>query len=335
MRRPLAVQIILFDGFDLLDAIGPYEVFQAAEMFSNGGVKVDLVSSGGARSVASGLGGLKIPTSGAPDLEEADIILLPGAAGPLDPDHEGSVPSLLARESSGPIADVAREALERADVTVATVCGGSLVLGLAGLIRARPAVTHHLGMAALAASGATPVKARVVDDGMLVTGAGVTSGVDLALHLVERELGPRFAHAVENLLEHERRGIVWRNAGPTPVGFPETSAVETVAGAPSAASSATIEGCWDLTIFTPIGEQRASYEFRLANGVLVGNVVQGAEKTPLLDCALAGNRATWTQHVQKPLRLTLRFQVVINGGELTGAAKAALLPASRVFGRRR
>ena len=134
MRRPLAVQIILFDGFDLLDAIGPYEVFQAAEMFSSGGVKVDLVSPGGARNVASGLGGLKIPTSGAPDLEKADIILLPGAAGPLDPGHEASVPNLLARESNGPIAEIAREALERGDVTVATVCGGSLVLGLAGLI---------------------------------------------------------------------------------------------------------------------------------------------------------------------------------------------------------
>jgi len=95
--------------------------------------------------------------------------VLPGAAGPLDPDGEGSVPRILARESVGPLADMARRALARGDVTVATVCGGSLILGLAGLIEARPAVTHHLGMEALAASGATAVRARVVDDGKLVT----------------------------------------------------------------------------------------------------------------------------------------------------------------------
>ncbi|WP_017570297.1 type 1 glutamine amidotransferase family protein [Nocardiopsis halotolerans] len=62
-----------------------------------------------------------------------------------------------------------------------------------------------------------PNPARVVDDGDLVTAAGVTSGLDLGLYLLEREVGPRVAHSVERLFSHERRGVVWRAEGPEAV----------------------------------------------------------------------------------------------------------------------
>nr|WQM80054.1 DJ-1/PfpI family protein [Streptomyces sp.] len=78
---------------------------------------------------------------------------------------------------------------------------------------------HHQGLDALDASGAHAVRARVVDDGDLVTGAGVTSGLDLGLYLLERASGPRIAHAVEELFAHERRGVVWRAQGLAPIGF--------------------------------------------------------------------------------------------------------------------
>lgn len=68
----------------------------------------------------------------------------------------------------------------------------------------------------LDATGAHAIRARVVDDGDLITGAGVTSGLDLGLYLLERELGPRIAHAVEELFAHERRGTVWRAQGMAP-----------------------------------------------------------------------------------------------------------------------
>jgi transcriptional regulator GlxA family with amidase domain len=61
----------------------------------------------------------------------------------------------------------------------------------------------------LAANGVTVVDARVVDDGDLVTASSVTSGIDLGLYLVERELGAGAAIAIEKLIAHERRGIVW------------------------------------------------------------------------------------------------------------------------------
>jgi transcriptional regulator GlxA family with amidase domain len=88
---------------------------------------------------------------------------------------------------------------------------------MAGLIEGRHAVTHVLGMDVLEATGVRPVHARVVDDGDLISSGGVTSGLDLGLHLLEREFGPMIAHAVETLFEYERRGTVWKNTGRQPV----------------------------------------------------------------------------------------------------------------------
>ena len=82
-----------------------------------------------------------------------------------------------------------------------------------GLTRGRPCTTHHQARADLEAAGATWVSARVVDDGDLVTAGGVTSGLDLALWLLEREVGPEAAAATEAYLEYERRGTVWRREG--------------------------------------------------------------------------------------------------------------------------
>lgn len=103
-----------------------------------------------------------------------------------------------------------REALANPEITVATVCGGSLALAMAGLLEGRHAATHHLGMDVLEATGVNIVHARVVDDGDLVTSGSVTSGLDLALHLLDRSYGPRVAIAVESLFGYERRGTVWR-----------------------------------------------------------------------------------------------------------------------------
>ncbi len=127
------------------------------------------------------------------------------------------VPVLLGRALTTALPALLKEALDDPAVTVATVCGGSLVPAMAGLLEGRHhATTHHLGIDMLDATGVHAVRARVVDDGDLVSGAGVTSGLDLGLYLLERELGPRIAHAVETLFAHERRGTVWRATGPEP-----------------------------------------------------------------------------------------------------------------------
>ncbi|MER7500965.1 DJ-1/PfpI family protein [Nonomuraea pusilla] len=212
--------VVLFDGFDPLDAIAPYEVLQAAGLATGGAVSAELVTTEGAREVPSGTPPLTLRATGLLDPARADVVIVPGAAGTLPSEggeeREDSIPAILARTLQTGLPALVKEALEREDTLVATVCGGSAILAMAGLIAGRPATTHHQGMALLSAGGARPVAARVVDDGDLVTGAGVTSGLDLALYLLEREVGPRIAHAVETLFAHERRGVVWSDRGPSP-----------------------------------------------------------------------------------------------------------------------
>ena len=335
----MLVQIILFDGFDLLDAIAPYEVFTAAGINSENGLEVEFVSAAGARAVPSGPSGLPIPASGRPDLDRATIILIPGAAGPTQGEGPNTIPAMLAREAESDLARVAAAALSTPGMTVASVCGGSLILAMAGLLKGRPAVTHHMGMALLETAGTIPVKARVVDDGNLVTGGGVTSGIDVALHLVERFQGPRIANAVETLFEYERRGTVWRNCGATSILAAEPAAAGRHAPGrdvvPSEAAELSCVGRWDVTIATPVGRQAVTYDISVSNGSLVGTATQGAEVTPLIDLAASESRLTWTQHVTKPMKLTLRFDVVANGDTMTGTAKAGVLPSSKLTGVRR
>jgi transcriptional regulator GlxA family with amidase domain len=220
-KDPLLAQIVSFDGFDPLDAIAPYEVLWAGGMFTNGALRVELASAEGPREVVGGPGGLVLRATAQLDPECADVIVVPGAAGRVtseDPDDEGdTVPSLLAQTTGTALPALLQRALERPQTTVASVCGGSLVLAMSGLIDGRPAVTHHLGMDLLSATGTVPIEARIVDDGDLVTAAGVTSGLDLGVYLLERLLGPRIAIAVEQLFAYERRGTVWQNCGPEPV----------------------------------------------------------------------------------------------------------------------
>ncbi|MFF4036846.1 DJ-1/PfpI family protein [Streptomyces sp. NPDC001816] len=227
------VQIVLFDGFDPLDVIAPYEVLYAGGVASDGAVSVELVSAEGAREVVSGTGGLALRATAALDAERPGYVLVPGASGRIgEPgevpaEDEGSgeaeqdelIPVLLGRTLTTELPALLKTAMAHPDVTVATVCGGSLVLAMAGLLEGRHATSHHLGLDLLDATGVHVVNARVVDDGDLVTGSSVTSGLDLGLYLLEREVGPRVAHAVEELFAHERRGVVWRAQGPAPASF--------------------------------------------------------------------------------------------------------------------
>ncbi|OZB98856.1 DJ-1/PfpI family protein [Paenibacillus sp. XY044] len=344
----LTVQIVLFDGFDLLDAIAPYEVFCSAATMSNNALNVQLVTAEGPRSVISGVQGLPIEASSKLDPDRAGIILVPGAAGEVEGDGPDSIPAILGRAANTELTDLLKQAFEQTDITVATVCGGSLLLAMGGLLEGRHSVTHHMGMDVLGATGALPVKARVVDDGGLVTGGGVTSGLDVALHLVERELGPRIAHAVEQLFEYERRGTVWRAQGmaPDPIKTssvdetslsPSTEAVNSTSGPlhnPSVQQESAFDGEWNVTITTPVGKMDVKLSIATTHGVVHGTATQGEETVKFLNPVIQGSKLTWSQQVTKPLRLNLKFEVNVNGDELNGVAKAGVLPASKVVGKR-
>lgn len=223
----LAAQIVLFDGFDPLDVVGPFEVLAAGSDAMGGALEVELVSATGPGPVRSGTRGLELSATSTLDPDRPGYVIVPGASGAVDGDPDAgdeTIPVLLARFASSPAAALIQRALGSPDVQVWTVCGGSLALAMAGLLEGRHAVTHHLGMDVLEATGTHAVRARVVDDGDLVTGGGVTSGLDVALYLLDREFGPAIARSVEDLFEYERRGTVWQARGRTPDPVDERSA---------------------------------------------------------------------------------------------------------------
>ena len=338
--QPLRVQIVLFDGFDLLDALAPYETFLAAADECPGLIDVQLVAADGPRHVPCGLSGLLIHAAGALDPGAADLVVLPGAAGKVEGEGPDSIPALLNSAATSSLAPLMAQALARPDLIVATVCGGSLILAMAGLITGRHAVTHHLGMGLLEAAGVRPIAARVVDDGNLVTAGGVTSGLDISMYLLERLLGPQIAHSVESLFDYERRGTVWKPSGIKPR-VAAISAVEPepiLAGNDSAAvarEGKNAGGMWDVRIYTPVGVQDVVMTIADEAGQVQGASEGGGESNPFISPHWVGDELLWEQRVSKPMKLKLKFRVRVSGDTLQGSAKAGVLPAVKVMGKRR
>jgi putative intracellular protease/amidase len=330
------IQIVLFDGFDLLDAIAPYEVFTAAEMYSNDEISVKLVSAEGERMVTSGVNHLQIQASGKLDLNSKGIILVPGASGSVHDNGPDSVPVRLQQATETELSNLLKEAIKKPDLLVSTVCGGSLILAMNGLLEGRHAVTHHLGMGLLSATNAIPVHARIVDDGNIVTGGGVTSGLDVALYLVERELGPRIAHAVEQLFEYERRGTVWKAEGNIPKENQQENLIEPTSDNSLIEPNLRVDfqGKWDTTISTPIGKLSVLLNLTNKDGQIEGTAKQGEDTVTLNNPVLEGNQLKWSMKVSKPISLNLKFTVSVDGNNMIGEAKAGMLPASKLVGHR-
>lgn len=213
----LTAQIVLFDGFDPLDAIAPFEVLAAGSDEAGRALHIEFVSGEGPRRVVSGTRDMPLDATSVLNPNLPGYIVVPGASGPTEgnpDDGVDTIPVLLARFANSAAMPLLKQAVANPDVTVTTVCGGSLAMAMAGVIEGRHAVTHPLGMDFLEASGVHAVHARVVDDGDLITASGVTSGLDLGLYILERDFGADVALAVEKLFVHERRGTTWRR--PTP-----------------------------------------------------------------------------------------------------------------------
>lgn len=179
------IVIVLYPGFDTLDAIGPH--YFLASML---GATLHLATTGPLEEPVVSAGGLSVlPTTTFADSPPApDVLLVPG----------GDTAVLL--DDPQAMATVAR--VGRSAVTVASVCTGAIALGAAGLLRGRRATSHWSVRHLLAGYGGIPVDERVVTDGNIVTAAGVTAGMDLALRLVADRRGDDYARFLELSAEY-------------------------------------------------------------------------------------------------------------------------------------
>ena len=186
-------EIVLFEGFDELDAIGPYEVFENAAQ-AGADLETSLVTLE-ETDIVTASHDLRVESQGT--LGQPDILIVPGGGWTT---ADGGVRAAV---DDGALAAAVDERFTEG-ATVASVCTGAMVLAEAGLLEGRPAATHPVAEDDLEASAASVVDERIVDDGDVLTAGGVTSGLDLALWIVEREFGEEIASEVSALMEYER-----------------------------------------------------------------------------------------------------------------------------------
>jgi transcriptional regulator GlxA family with amidase domain len=181
----MQIAILIFDKLTALDAIGPYEVLRSVP-----GWEVRFVGpEKGMVRTDSGALGLSADYS-LDEVTEADLVLVPGGEGNRPLLSDDAVLSWLRRIDAG-------------SKWTTSVCTGSLVLGAAGLLEGKRATSHWLYLEQLREYGADPVGGRVVEDGKVITAAGVSAGIDMALHLLGLEAGPEVAQAVQLGIEYD------------------------------------------------------------------------------------------------------------------------------------
>ena len=204
------IGLLVFPDITQLDMTGPYEVFIKFPK-----AKVHLIWK--SREPVTAGGGMQIiPNMTFAECPQLDIVCVPGGAGmnPLLEDAETL--DFLDRQAPG-------------CRYVTSVCTGALVLGAAGLLEGRRATTHWMSHEMLAEFGAVPARGRVVVDGHLITGGGVTAGIDFALRVATEMLGEDAARAIQ-------LGIEYDPAPPLDSGSPRTASSELMARLRTAAA---------------------------------------------------------------------------------------------------
>ena len=199
MADPITLVFALFPGVTHLDFTGPHQVFTRLP-----GAKVIAASEAGGSIEADGLTFANLPRLA--DIAACDVLCVPGGAGTNQAIHDEAFLAQIRR-----LAATARY--------VTSVCTGSHILGAAGLLRGRRAACHWAARDLLPMFGAIPDDGRVVRDGNVFTGGGVTAGIDFALTLAAEIAGPEVAHGIQLTLEYAP-------APPFQSGRPETAPPE-------------------------------------------------------------------------------------------------------------
>lgn len=184
MPAPIRFVALLFPNVTQLDLTGPVQLFSRLP-----GATVDLAWHR-VEPVPTDAGFSILPTVSFDEAPQADVTMVPGGQGAFDLLADDEAMDFVLRQSAG-----ARY--------VTSVCTGAFVLGTLGLLRGRRATTHWASHAMLDLVGALPVRERVVRDGTVITGGGVTSGIDFALTVAAELLGPDAARRVQLTMEYD------------------------------------------------------------------------------------------------------------------------------------
>ena len=184
--------ILLFDDAEVLDFCGPFEVFSVAGRNTDPpAFRVFTVAETMEPVIARN--GLSVnPDYSLADCPQPDLLLVPGGAGTRSRMHDSGLIDWIQRTA------------ERADL-VMSVCTGALLLGKAGLLDGLEATTHHVGFELLreiAPSATVLEDVRFVDNGKIITSAGIAAGIDMSLHVVERLLSPDAAAETARHMEY-------------------------------------------------------------------------------------------------------------------------------------
>ena len=181
----MEVAIPIFDRITALDAVGPYEVLSRLP-----GARVCfLAASPGPKRTENGM--LALTADGAlNELPEPEVVVVPGGHGTRALMHDEPTLAWL------------RHAHEHSQWTT-SVCTGSLLLAAAGILQGLEATTHWMSLEVLERYGAVPVARRVVERGKVITAAGVSSGIDMALVLAVRIAGAEVAQAIQLGIEYD------------------------------------------------------------------------------------------------------------------------------------
>ncbi len=179
------IVFLVFDRLTALDAIGPYEVLSR---LPNASVTFCGSAAGPVRNDSGSLG--LVADAAMADVSTADILVVPGGPGTREMMQDQEVQEWV-------------RAIDRTTRWTTSVCTGSLILGGAGLLQGVRATGHWMALDDLAALGAEVVRERVVRDGKIVTAAGVSAGIDMALRLAGWESGDEVAQAIQLLIEYD------------------------------------------------------------------------------------------------------------------------------------
>ena len=178
------IAMVLFPGLTQLDLTGPFEILARMP-----GAEISLVSNT-LDPVRTDRGLVLTPDATYYDLPDPDILFVPGGPGQLPAMDDAALIAYL------------RSAGKRARL-ITSVCTGSLLLAAAGLLTGKKATCHWLAHDQLALLGAVPVHQRVVEDGNVITGAGVSSGIDFGLVVAEHLHGARVAQEIQLQAEYD------------------------------------------------------------------------------------------------------------------------------------